>query len=139
VGEPIPIDDRSAGLTKEFGNFGDLRNFVTRGGQKVVQRPVLPPGTLVPIHPVRFLVITRSQVYGLPVSSELRSKIGKDGSLTPTSVGLQPEQLELVRIMPQPRGKDGSTVDMVGIVTTYEGDPLPSGDIANRLGGLDRK
>ena len=110
---------------------------MTRGGQKGVQRPVLPPGTLVPIHPVGFLVITRSQVYGLPVSSELRSKIGKDGSLTPTSVGLQPEQLELVRIMPQPRGKDGSTVDMVGIVTTYEGDPLPSGDIANRLGGFN--
>ena len=27
-------------------------------------------------------------------------------------------------------------VDMVGIVTTYEGDPLPSGDIASRLGGF---
>src|SRR5207302_3615285 len=133
VGQPLPIGAKSAVFRKEFGNFADLRNFVTRGGQKGVQRPVLPPGTLVPIHPVGFLVVTRSQVYGLPVSSELRSKIGKDGSLTPTSVGLQPEQLELVRIMPQPRGKDGSTVDMVGIVTTYEGDPLPSGDIANRL------
>src|SRR3989454_10879389 len=39
--------------------------------------------------------------------------------------------------MPQPRAKAGSTVDMVGIVTTCEGDPLPSGDIANRLGGFD--
>src|SRR3989449_5300163 len=137
VGQPLPIGAKSAIYKKEFANFSDLRGFIRNGGQKGVQRPVLPPGTLVPIHPVAFLVVTRSEVYGLPVSSELRSKIGKDGSLTPTSVGLQPEQLELVRIMPQPRGKDGSTVDMVGIVTTYEGDPLPSGDIANRLGGFN--
>ena len=27
-------------------------------------------------------------------------------------------------------------MDMVGIVTTFEGDPLPSGDIASRLGGF---
>ena len=27
-------------------------------------------------------------------------------------------------------------MDMIGIVTTYEGDPLPSGDIASRLGGF---
>ena len=33
--------------------------FVGHGGQKGVQRPVLPPGTLVPIHPVGFLVITK--------------------------------------------------------------------------------
>jgi hypothetical protein len=137
VGEPLPIGAKSAVFRKEFGNFADLRNFVARGGQKGVQRPVLPPGTLVPIHPVGFLVITRSQVYGLPVSSELRSKIGRNGSLTPGSVGLTPDQLELVRIMPQPRAKDGSTVDTIGIVTAFEGDPLQSGDIANRLGGFD--
>jgi hypothetical protein len=28
-------------------------------------------------------------------------------------------------------------VDMIGIVTTFEGEPLPSGDIASRLGGFD--
>ena len=28
-------------------------------------------------------------------------------------------------------------LDMVGIVTVFEGDPLPSGDIASRLGGFD--
>src|SRR6266481_8989633 len=60
----------------------------------------------------------------------------RGGELMPASFGLKPDQLELVRIEPQPRGKDGSTVDMVGIVTTYEGDPLPSGDIASRLGGF---
>jgi hypothetical protein len=136
VGQPLPIGAKSAVYRKEFANFGNLRSFVQASGQKGVQRPVLPPGSLVPVHPVGFLVVTRSRVYGLPVSPELRSKMGRGGELTPPSLGLKPEQLELVRIEPQPRGKDAAPVDMVGIVTAYEGDPLPSGDIAIRLGGF---
>lgn len=137
VGEPLPIGAKSAVFRKEFGNFANLRSFVQAGGQKGVQRPVLPPGSLVPIHPVGFLVITRSRVYGLPISPELRVKMGRGGELMPASLGLKPEHLALVRIEPEPRGKDGGPVDMVGIVTTYEGDPLPSGDIATRLGGYE--
>ncbi|MBI3695435.1 MAG: hypothetical protein HY238_11440 [Acidobacteria bacterium] len=136
VGQPLPIGAKSAVYKKEFANFSDLRSFVQQGGQKGVQRPVLPPGTLVPIHPVGFLVITKSEVYGLPVSPELRAKAGKDRKISPEAVGLRPEQLELVRIEPVPKGKEGVPLDAVGIVTTYEGDPLPSGDIASRLGGF---
>jgi len=135
VGQPLPIGAKSALYKKEFGNFANLSTFVQAGGQKGVQRPVLPPGSLVPIHPVGFLVVTRSRVYGEPVSPELRARIGRDGELTPASLGLKPEHLELVRIEPQPHGKETAPVDMVGVVTTYEGDPLPSGDIATRLGG----
>ena len=135
VGNPLPIGAKSAVYKKEFANFSDLRNFVQLGGQKGVQRPVLPPGSLVPIHPLGFLVLTRSRVYGVPVSPEVRAKIGRGGELNPSALGLRPDSLELVRIEPQPRGKDGTTMDVVGIVTTYEGDPLPSGDIASRLGG----
>jgi SPFH domain / Band 7 family len=135
VGQPLPIGAKSAVYRNEFANFGNLRVFVEAGGQKGVQRPVLPPGSLVPIHPVGFLVVTRSRVYGLPVSPELRAKMGCGGELTAASLGLRPEQLVLVRIEPQPHSKDTAVVDMVGIVTTYEGDPLPSGDIATRLGG----
>lgn len=136
VGQPLPIGAKSAIYKKEFGNFSDLKCFVQNGGQKGVQRPVLPPGTLVPIHPVAFLVITRNQVYGLPVSPEIREKVGRNGVLSPDAFGLSHDQLELLRIEPQPVGKDGSRIDVVGIVTTYEGDPLPSGDIASRLGGF---
>lgn len=137
VGAPLPIGAKSAVFKKEFANFSNLRAFVAGSGQKGVQRPVLPPGTLVPIHPVGFLVVTKNEVYGLPVSSDLRVPHGGTGrnmKLLPAALGLHPQQLELVRIEPQPRGKDGM-VDMVGIVTTFEGDPLPSGDIASRLGG----
>ena len=135
VGQPLPIGAKSAVYRKEFANFSDLRKFTQAGGQKGVQRPVLPPGTLVPIHPIGFLVIMRSQVHGLPVSSDLRTKMGRGGRLMPDAFGLSPEQLGLVRIAPQPRGKEGANLDAVGIVTVYEGDPLASGDIASRLGG----
>ena len=135
VGSALPIGAKSAVYKKEFGNFADLRHFLQLGGQKGVQRPVLPPGSLVPVHPLGFLILTRNRVYGVPVSPELRAKMGRGGELMPASFGLRADQLELVRIEPHPRGKDGSTTDMVGIVTTYEGDPLPSGDIASRLGG----
>lgn len=134
VGAPLPIGAKSAVYKKEFGNFSDLHAFVKAGGQKGVQRPVFPPGTLAPIHPVGFLVVTKAQVYGLPISPDLRARSG--GRLSPEAFGLRPQQLDLVRIEPKPCGADGALMDMVGIVTTYEGDPLPSGDIASRLGGF---
>lgn len=133
VGAPLPIGAKSAVYKPEFGNFTELNRFIALGGQKGVQRPVLPPGTLVPMHPVAFLVLTRREVYGLPVSPELQ---GVGPKLAPEVFGLRPDQLELVRIQPQPTGPEGRTRDMIGIVTTYEGDPLPSGDIASRLGGF---
>lgn len=129
VGAALPIGAKSAVYKKAFGQFDDLRAFVANGGQKGVQRPVLSPGTLLPIHPVGFLVITKNQVFGLPVVPELLSMDPKVG-LTPDSFGLRPDQLTLVRIEPE------GHVDRVGVVTVFEGDPLPSGDMANRLGGF---
>src|SRR5437773_4948981 len=136
VGQPLPIGAKSAVYKTEFGNFADLRSFIANNGQKGVQRPVLSPGTLVPIHPVGFLVITKEKAYGLPVSPELKRKVDTADRLTPESFGLEAEQLDLVRISPQPRGSQPGLVDMIGIVTAFEGDPLQSGDIANRLGGF---
>ena len=137
VGDPLPIGAKSAIYKEQFGNFTNLLLFMSHGGQKGVQRPVLPPGSLVPIHPVAFLIITARDVYGLPVSPDLQAASQLVGALTPQSFGLQPEQLSLVRIQPQPTGPAGKMTDMIGIVTTYEGEPLPSGDIAGRLGAFD--
>lgn len=136
IGNPLPIGAKSARYNPRLGNFTSVRQFIDNGGEKGVQRPVLPPGTLAPIHPVGFLVITKSQVYGLPISPELQKKVERDGRLSPLAFGLSPERLEVVRIAPQ-QGKSGEIIDMVGIVTTFEGDPLPSGDIASRLGGFE--
>ena len=131
VGDPLPIGAKSAVYTPELANFSNLHNFVEQGGQKGVQRPVLPPGTLVPIHPVAFLVLTPQTVYGLPVSPDLAGQ-SKDKTLSPASFGLSPDQLRVVIIAP-----DAGGIDLVGVVTALEGEPLPSGDIASRLGGFD--
>jgi hypothetical protein len=135
VGKPLPIGAKSAVYKPQFGNFTDLRVFVENGGQKGVQRPVLSPGTLAPIHPVAFLVITKPEVFGVPASSELMSLAEKRGQLSFAAFGLEAKQLEVTRISPHPT-EGGRVVDMIGIVTTLEGSPLPAGDIASRLGGF---
>ncbi len=136
VGGPLPLGAKSALYKTEFGNFSNISLFVDQGGQKGVQRPVLPPGTMAPIHPVGFLVITAAQVYGVPASPELVRIAREMGGLMPQSFGLTPEQLSLTRIAPEP-SVSGDMIDKVGIVTTYEGQPLPSGAIANRLGEFE--
>jgi uncharacterized membrane protein YqiK len=140
IGHPLPIGAKSAAYTPAFGNFTDLRAFVEGAGerklkgQKGVQRPVLAPGTLAPIHPVAFMVITKPQVFGVSVSEELRGR-SKGGRLTPEAFGLGMAQLDVTRIEPRAT-ESGHVVDMVGVVTTLDGDPLPAGDIASRLGGF---
>ena len=129
VGQPLPIGAKSAHYNPAFANFSSLERFLANGGEKGVQRPVLPPGTLVPLHPVGFVVITAREVFGAPVSPEL-ANIAGHGGLSPQSFGLMPEHLQVVVIAPQ-----GNT-DVIGLITTLEGQPLDSGDIASRLGGF---
>jgi uncharacterized membrane protein YqiK len=128
VGAALPIGAKSAHYQPAFGDFADLDAFLA-GGEKGVQRPVLPPGTLVPVHPVAFIVITSREVFGVPVAPELAALAGRDG-LSPQSFGLVPEQLQVVIIAPQ------GVEDVIGLVTTLEGTPLEKGAIASRLGGF---
>jgi regulator of protease activity HflC (stomatin/prohibitin superfamily) len=137
VGAALPIGAKSAIYKPEFANFQDIGLFVQNGGQKGVQRTVLPPGTVAPIHPVGFLIITKNRVYGIPVADEYARLARAAGGFGPHSFGLSPEQLDVVRIEPKKlEDKDGKgrIIDMIGIVTTLEGIPLPKGAIANRLG-----
>jgi hypothetical protein len=135
VGAALPVGAKSAGYKPAFGNFSDLAAFVNGGGEKGVQRPVLPPGSVVPIHPVGFLVISKDTVYGVPID-EAYAALERQGKLTPQTFGLDPEELEVVHIQPRVF-QDGKVVDMIGIVTTYEGPPLPKGAIANRIGDFE--
>ena len=122
----------------EFGNFQDIRAFMNGGGQKGVQRSVLSPGTVAPIHPVGFLVVAMNHVYGVPVAEEyvhlLRDKSGH--GFTHAAFGLSDDQMKVVRIEPK-TAADGKVIDMVGIVTTLEGSPSPKGAMANRLGDFN--
>ncbi len=138
IGEPLPVGAKSAVYKSVFGNFSDVKTFVENGGQKGVQRPVLPPGTLVPIHPVAFLVITKQRVHGRPVDPTILSILNRtETGLSVKSFGIHPEQLEVVRIEPKPYADSGALVDVVGVVTTFDGPPLEAGDIACRLGGFE--
>jgi hypothetical protein len=140
VGEALPIGAKSAIYKKEFGNYTDLEAFLQNGGQKGVQRPVLPPGTIIPMHPVAFMVITGAKTFGVPVSEDLKRKV-RAGKLGPESFGLSPEDFKVTKIMPhESRGhKEGEPkkVDLVGVVTVKEGKALSSGNIASRLGGFE--
>ena len=135
VGKPTPIGAKSGRYDAAFGNFTDFRTFVEKGGEKGVQRPVLSPGTLAPIHPVAFLVITKPQVFGVPVSDEY-SYLARVNKLSFLAFGLEEWQLNVTRIAPKPTGEGGKVVDMIGVVTSLDGEPLPAGAIASRLGGF---
>src|SRR5262249_51432767 len=120
VGAALPIGAKSAIYKPEFGNFQDIGLFVREGGQKGVQRTVLPPGTVAPIHPVGFLVIAKNRVYGIPVTDEYARVARASGGLGPDSFGLSSDQLDVVRIEPKKfEGNDGNgrIIDMIGIVT----------------------
>lgn len=136
VGEATPIGAKSGVYKPEFGNFTDVSNFVAQGGQKGVQRPVLSPGMLAPIHPVAFLVITKPYVFGVPITDTYRTLAQQKGWLTYEAFGLDERQLEVTRIAPRPT-EGGKVVDMIGIVTALEGQPLPAGAIASRLGAFE--
>jgi hypothetical protein len=121
VGEPLPVGAKSAVYRPELGNFTDLRAFLQHHGGKGVQRPVLAPGTLAPLHPVAFVVLTKERLFGVPISSEIRQML-RD---------LNPADLIVTRIAP---GNDGR--DLCGVVTVLEGPPVEAGDLASRLGGF---
>ena len=130
VGAAPPTGAKSVEYKPEFGNFSDLSTFVERGGQKGTQRPVLPGGSVAPIHPIGFLVITADNVYGEPINDELR-KQSKGGELSCQAWGLERKDLMVTRI-----GAEHG-FDMVGVVTALDGPPLEPGQIASRLGGFE--
>ncbi len=59
----------------------------------------------------------------------------RQGKLSFESFGLGGTALEVTRIEPQAT-ESGHVLDMIGVVTTLEGDSLSAGDIASRLGGF---
>lgn len=118
VGEPLPNGAKSAAFKDEFGSFVDVKAFLNGGGQRGVQRPVLPPGTTVPIHPIAFVVITGSETFGEVLSDTTRAIMET----------VDKAALQVTTISP----RDGK--DYVGVVTTLDGPP--SGEIASRIGGF---
>jgi hypothetical protein len=130
VGAALKAGAKSADYRKEFGLFTDIRTFVSKGGQIGVQRPVLSPGFVGPIHPVGFLVLTKEKVYGIPVGNYAKDKT----ELSISDFGLDPSDFDVQRVTPA-KDSEGKVIDRIGVVTTLDGPPLESGSIACRLGG----
>jgi hypothetical protein len=135
VGKALPVGAKSAESKCPLNQITDIRTWLHAGGQKGVQRPVLPPGSLMPVHPVGFLVVTRERVYGLPVAKQFQ-RMQAYGKLSFQAFGLEEEQLRVTVITPR-SARGGGVVDTCGIVTTLEGPPLSGGAIASRLGEFD--
>ena len=119
VGSSLPTGAKSAIYKPQFGNFADIRTFLQDGGQRGVQRPVLPPGTTAPLHPIGFAVATATTTFGELVSKGAEDAINQ----------LDPASLKVFNITP------AGERDLVGVVTALEGPP--SGDIASRIGGFN--
>jgi len=77
VGDSLPTGMKSALYKPEFGNFADIRGFLGNGGQRGVQRPVLPPGTTAPLHPIGFIVATSATTFGEVVSQAAADSIAQ--------------------------------------------------------------
>ena len=135
AGKALPVGAKSAESMSPLNKITDLRAWLHAGGQKGVQRPVLPPGSLMPVHPVGFLVITRERIYGLPVAKQFQ-RLQSYGKLSFTAFGLEEEQLRVTVITPR-SSRGGAVEDTCGIVTALEGQPLPGGAIASRLGEFE--
>ena len=80
-------------------------------------------------------MITKPEVFGEPISSDFSALALTRAVLTYKAFGLEEKQLDVTRISPHPT-EAGRVLDMIGIVTALEGEPLPGGDIASRLGGF---
>jgi uncharacterized membrane protein YqiK len=118
-GAALPSGAMSAIYKPEFGNFGDLSVFLENGGQRGVQRHVLPPGTTAPLHPVAFVVLTPNDTFGEIVSAATEAAIAN----------ISRDRLRVLHIAPQ------AGQDVVGVVTALEG-PDP-GAFASRIGGFE--
>ncbi len=126
VGAPLAPGAKSAVFDDSLGDFSDLRAFLAGGGQRGVQRPVLQPGVTLPVHPIAFVIATVGRTFGVPVSDGTTDMIGS----------LSARDLSVTYISPQSSDRAGH-LDVLGVVTALEGPPLPSGDIAGRIGGFD--
>lgn len=130
VGKGRAVGTKTAIYKPEFGNFTDLRAFINNGGEQGPQRHVLSGGTIFPIHPVAFLVVTRERIYGVPIDPDLANK----AKLTSHDFGINPNDLKVVTIKPESFELGDEPVDTIGIVTTLEGPALPASAIASRIG-----
>ncbi len=133
IGKPLPQGSVTAPYSEALGSFTDLKAFLEHGGSKGIQRNVLQPGEVVPMHPIAFLVLASNGVYGHAIGEKFEDR---RGGATLQDFGVTADQLDLVTV-DYCKFDDGTQEDAIGVVTVLDGPALDATDIACRLGGWD--
>lgn len=131
IGQPLPQGSVTAPYNDKLGSFTDPKTFLDGGGSKGIQRNVLQPGEVVPMHPIAFLVLTSNGVYGHAIGEKFEDR---RGAAFLEDFGVTADELNLVTV-DYYKFKDGSYDDAIGVVTVLDGPALDATDIACRLGG----
>jgi uncharacterized membrane protein YqiK len=103
--------------------YQDVRTFLESGGQRGPQRAIVREGTYA-INLVQFVVVTDTQLYGLPLSKDEGVVFARMAQTIAERDGFRPVII---------KGSD----DLVGIVTTHDGPSLPQGEIIAPIMGDD--
>ena len=99
----------------EAGNFEDVRDFLSKGGQRGPQRRILREGTYA-LNLAQFVVITADHTYFLPLQREEQKTFLQMTEVLNMREGFTPVVIA---------GAD----DQIGVVTVHDGPALPSGEI----------
>src|SRR4051812_29988487 len=113
-GDPLPPTQTLA-RTPEAADYGDVRSFLTNGGQRGPQRRILREGTYA-INLAQFVVITAPGVYGLALEPSDRRLLDEMTLEIVARHGFEPLVIS---------GHD----DQIGIVTVHDGPSLAPGEI----------
>ena len=113
-GKPMPAT-QSLASNKTAANFEDVRDFLSRGGQRGPQRKILREGTYA-INLAQFVVITRSQLYFLALEHDDRKMFEAMQAELRSRGGFEPLCLQ-------------GSHDAIAIVTVHDGPSLPAGEI----------
>ena len=76
IGKDIPtgfINATGSGLTLE--DYRDPKVFLSKGGQKGIQRIMLPISTSMEVHPIAFVIKTTQGIYGKPLTQNSEEEL----------------------------------------------------------------
>lgn len=136
IGSMPKQGSKTASYHPDMGDFSDIKKFIENGGQKGIQRQILMPGSVFVTNPAAFLIITKNKIFGRPISPEYQ-ELEEQGKLDFSVFGLQESDFDLYNIEAEKDPETGEMIDMVGVVTILDGDTMPSGTVAFRLGNFN--
>ncbi|SIQ79108.1 Uncharacterized membrane protein YqiK, contains Band7/PHB/SPFH domain [Rhizobium sp. RU35A] len=113
-GKPLPPTQTLASNV-EADDFQDVRDFLTKGGQKGPQRKILREGTYA-INLAQFIVLTAQSTYAINLNAAEEKLFSDMSLLIAERRGFEPVIID-------------NASDMIGIVTVHDGPALAEGEI----------